>query len=103
MTQLNATRRCLIVLAVCFCVAIPAWATDAPEAKPDGKDAAPEKTDAPAPTPAITHHRIVIAGKTIAYTASAATIDLKNDAGDAIGRMFYVAYTADVRKPSIGR
>ncbi len=95
MTQLNTARRCLMVFVVCFCGAMSAWAADAPELKPDGKDAAPEKTDAPAPTPAITHHRIVIAGKTIAYTATAATIDLKNDAGDAIGRMFYVAYTAD--------
>lgn len=84
-----------VLLVAALCVATPAWAADAPDAKPDGKDNAPEKTDAPAPAPAISHHRISIAGKTIAYTATAATIDLKNDDGDANGRMFYVAYTAD--------
>ena len=49
----------------------------------------------PAPKPAVTHHRIVVAGRTIPYTATAATIDLKNAKDELIGRMFYVAYTED--------
>lgn len=55
---------------------------------------APDK-DAPAPKPAVTHHRATIGGKAIAYTATAATIDLTNDKNELIGRMFYVAYTQD--------
>ena len=85
-------------LAFCSLIlfATTATATDDPVSpKPDGKDGTPEKTDALAPAAAVTHHRLIINGKTIAYTATAATIDLKNNAGDAIGRMFYVAYTAD--------
>ena len=45
------------------------------------------------PQPAVTRHQITIGGATIAYTATAATIDLKNDKQELIGRMFYVAYT----------
>lgn len=54
----------------------------------------PEKI-APAPKPAITHHKITLEGRTIPYTATAATIDLKNDKGELTGRMFYVAYTEE--------
>src|SRR5579884_3505232 len=55
------------------------------------KPAAPE----PAPAPAITQHRLTAGGRTIPYTATAATIDLKNDKNELIGRMFYVAYVED--------
>ncbi len=49
----------------------------------------------PAPAAAITHHKITLDGKTIPYTATAGTIDLENDKNEAIGRMFYVAYTQE--------
>lgn len=49
----------------------------------------------PAPSPAVSHHRLTLAGKPIAYTATAATIDLKDARGETNARMFYVAYVAE--------
>jgi carboxypeptidase C (cathepsin A) len=54
-----------------------------------------EKTDKPAPPAAVTHHKTTVEGRALAYTATAATIDLKNDKDEPIGRMFFVAYTLD--------
>ena len=48
-----------------------------------------------APKPAITHHRITLGGKTIAYTAIASTIDIRDAKGEVTARMFSVAYTAE--------
>ena len=66
--------------------------TPAPTAAPPP---APSSSVPPAPAPAVSHRRITIDGKAIAYTATAATIDLKNAKDETDGRMFYVAYTAD--------
>jgi carboxypeptidase C (cathepsin A) len=73
-------------------------ATAAAAAEPDKQDdKSAEKKTADAPKPAQTHHHITIGGAAIAYTATAATIDLKNEKSEPIGRMFAVAYTADGR------
>ena len=55
----------------------------------------------PAQTPdAVTHHRLVLAGKTLAYTARAGTITLRNEADEPTARIFYTAYTLDGADPS---
>ncbi len=59
------------------------------------KDKPPAEPEKPVAKPAVTRHRIALGGRTIPYTATAATIDLKNAKGDLIGRMFYVAYTEE--------
>ena len=64
-----------------------------PASPPAAKEAPPPIP--PAPKPAVTHHRITLGGKTIAYTAAAGTIDLKNDKGETTARMFAVAYTGE--------
>ena len=70
----------------------------APEATPSavaaGKETPPPPIP-PAPKPAITHHRITLGGRVIPYTATAATIDLKDAKGETIARMFSVAYTGE--------
>jgi carboxypeptidase C (cathepsin A) len=48
---------------------------------------------------AVTHHTVMVGGKTIAYTARAGTLPLKNVDGDEIARVFSVAYTADGADP----
>jgi len=93
------SRLLLLSAVACALLATSALQAADPDAKP--KDATEKpKVDAPAPAPAVTHHRIMLGGTTIAYTATAATIDLKNKDDEAIGRMFYVAYTADGAKPT---
>jgi len=73
-------------------VLIPSARADEP--KPAEKSAE-KPADKPAPAAASSHHKLAVGGKTLAYTATAGTIDLKNDAGDAIGRMFSVAYVQE--------
>jgi carboxypeptidase C (cathepsin A) len=43
----------------------------------------------------VTHHRAVIAGRPVAYTATAGTLTLRDDEGKPTASMFYVAYTTD--------
>ena len=79
-------------------VSVLARAADAPvpDPKPDAeKKAAETPKIPPAPNTSATHHQITLDGHPIPYTATAATIDIRNDKDDVIGRMFYVAYTKD--------
>ncbi len=49
--------------------------------------------------PVVTHHHIILEGKTINYTATAGYMPIKDEEGKLLARIFYVAYTAD-REPS---
>jgi carboxypeptidase C (cathepsin A) len=46
-------------------------------------------------TPVVTHHEIHVGGRTISYTATAAQMPIKNQAGETEAHIFYVAYTLD--------
>jgi carboxypeptidase C (cathepsin A) len=46
-------------------------------------------------TPIVTHHKITVGGKTLAYTATAAQMPIKNSHGDTEAHIFYMAYTLD--------
>ncbi len=64
----------------------------------------PAKTTAPVAEPgafpdAITSHTLAIDGRTIAYTARAGTIALKDQQGVTTARVFYTAYTVDGANP----
>jgi carboxypeptidase C (cathepsin A) len=48
----------------------------------------------------VTHHTLVLDGRTLAYTARAGTITLRNDKDEPIVRVFYTAYTLDGANPS---
>jgi len=89
------------ILAAAPLAASPALRADDPaEAKPPaGKEAPPAPAIPAAPAAAVSHHRLTVGGKAVAYTATAATIDLKNAKNEATARMFYVAYTADGGDP----
>lgn len=45
--------------------------------------------------PAVTHHRIVVNGHELRYTATAGRLPIKDAGGKTQGLMFYVAYTLD--------
>ncbi len=57
------------------------------------------KAGNPAPPNSVTHGSVSINGHTIRYTATAGTIELKNDKGQPTARMFYIAYTKDGERP----
>ncbi len=55
----------------------------------------------PALTPdAVTHHTIVLGGRSLAYAARAGTITLRNGQDQPTARVFYTAYTLDGADPS---
>src|SRR4029077_14132567 len=100
--HMKSRPRCARALAAAafLAAALPLAAQDAADAKAGAtatpaKEATPTPTPGPAPSPAVKHNRITIGGKPIAYTATAATVDLKDAKGELIARMFSVAYTAD--------
>ncbi len=55
----------------------------------------------PPSTPdAVTHHRLTLGGRSLAYTARAGTITLRNGEEQPIARVFYTAYTLDGVAPA---
>ena len=94
LSRIGAAAFAAAVLAVLPVRAEQPPAEPSSEAKPPAKEA-PAPPISPAPKPAVTHHRITLGAKTIPYTATAGTIDLKDAKGETIARMFSVAYTAE--------
>jgi carboxypeptidase C (cathepsin A) len=81
----RAQRALLVALVM---LALPVWAAAKPPAVPK-------------PTPdAVTHHAIALGGRTLAYTARAGTITLRNAQDEPTARVFYTAYTLDGADPS---
>jgi carboxypeptidase C (cathepsin A) len=96
MTKCRLGRMLAAVILLAWAGVRPAAGQENSKASADkGAEKKKEEPVKPAPKPSTTHHRITVDGKAIAYTATAATIDLKNDKEEPIGRMFFVAYTAD--------
>jgi carboxypeptidase C (cathepsin A) len=94
------TRRIVPALVVAA-VAIAAVAASAPQSagaqvRP-APSAAPTFVPVPRTRDAVTHHTIVLGGKTIAYTARAERLLLHDASGAPTASVFYVAYTADHR------
>ena len=82
-------------------------ASAAQPARDDGKNAEKDKKDALAAAeapPVITRHAITVKGRDLAYTATAGTLPVQNDAGETEARIFFVAYTVptaprDAKRP----
>ncbi|HVS45264.1 MAG TPA: peptidase S10 [Verrucomicrobiae bacterium] len=62
--------------------------------------AAPVMHDSFAPPDAVTQHTMLLNGQTLAYTARAGTIELRNDKDQPTCSMFYTAFTLDGADPS---
>lgn len=88
-----------LMLAALLGTSVAARAATPPPAKPMMTEAA-----MPAPEPgvfpdAVTSHTLAIDGRTIAYTARAGTIGIKDQDGNVTARVFYTAYTVDGANP----
>jgi carboxypeptidase C (cathepsin A) len=93
-------RLSLALLALIFCAVQPRRLPAQDTKKPEKAEA--QKTAAETPTPkeesSVTEHTLRVAGQEIPYKATAGTILLKDDQGEATASMFYVAYTrSDVK------
>ena len=76
-----------------------AWATALPPASSPSIAAEqgekPPEAAAPLPPDAVTAHRLVLADRTIGYTARAGTLSLTDDKGIKTAEIFYVAFLRD--------
>jgi carboxypeptidase C (cathepsin A) len=62
----------------------------------DGGKGADKKKNPPRPERQVTtNHTTVLGGRTLSYTATAGTLNLKDDKGEDRASVFYVAYVAD--------
>lgn len=83
--------RLLITLLLTMFALPSAWAQDAEQAEAPKEDATPQ-----APTDSdwsVTEHEVTIDDKVVPYTATAGTIQLKDDKDKAKASMFFIAYT----------
>ncbi|MDX1996779.1 MAG: hypothetical protein SF066_03585 [Thermoanaerobaculia bacterium] len=85
---MNHFRRFWLPLLLCLVCRVPAQAA--------------EDAKAPAPEPAaledqvvVTHHQLKLAGAELAYTATTGHYVMKDEAGKAKAKMFFVAYQRD--------
>jgi len=81
----------LLVLAA-LAVA-PLHAQDKPPAPPEKADKAEKPAETPKPIQSVTQHTVVIGGATVAYTATAATLIVRNEKDEPWASMGYIAYT----------
>ncbi|MCQ8239391.1 S10 family peptidase [Rhizosaccharibacter radicis] len=106
-------RGLVLPAALAISAAASTTASAAPEAEqkaPPGKVAHPEPAAAPAkldngkstnaligllPPDSVTRHDITLDGHRIGYTATAGTLELRDEKGEPAARVFYVAYVAD--------
>lgn len=71
-----------------------------PTAAPDHKDADKDKdTPIPLEKSSVTHHELVLGGKSLKYTATAGTLLIRDEEDKPYGSIFYVAYTLDGADP----
>jgi len=65
------------------------------QTKPEGRPMAVATQVAPADSPVRTHHSITVEGAQLDYTATAGTLRIQEDKGDAEASVFYVSYRKD--------
>ncbi len=88
---MSAIRTLLATLACACALWAPARAAE-PDAPPSPK---PSTAPLPSEKPTVTHHALRIGSRTIAYTATAGVLVVRNAADKALSSMSYIAYTAD--------
>jgi carboxypeptidase C (cathepsin A) len=82
-------------------VAAPVFAEGEPEAANDaGKAGPPKEAPIPKEETSVTRHSVSVGGRSLAYTATAGNLLIKNDKDEAVASLFYVAYTTgDAKRP----
>src|SRR5437867_2288313 len=93
----------IILLATVFAAPLPAVQRPAAAVATSDRDTTAKAAPTPIPneTSSATDHTIRIGGQLIPYRATAATMLLKNEKDEAIGALYYTAYTrTDAKDPS---
>lgn len=92
------------ILLICLCCSFSAVAraeqkpaTAAGAASPAEQHDDPQVAETP---PVVTHHQVVVNGRTLRYSATAGRLALKPENGPAEAAIFFTAYTLDGEQPS---
>ncbi|HEX3555781.1 MAG TPA: peptidase S10 [Thermoanaerobaculia bacterium] len=93
--------RALPALLILLSLALPVLGQDKPAAKADAPQLPPKAP--PEEKTAITHHTATLDGRALPYTATAGTLQLKDDDGTVKAVVFYIAYTLDGAKDPAAR
>jgi len=90
-------KRTLLALSIAALLVTSSPLLHAEDAAAGKAVAQKETTTAPVPkeTAVVTHGSLTINGQDIRYTATAGTLLIRNDKGEPVASMFYVAYTRD--------
>jgi carboxypeptidase C (cathepsin A) len=91
-------KSALIFVLMAFIAAVLPAAADEASASTSTASGGGRAAASPSPSSSAdstTHHSLQIDGRSIAYSATAGTITLKNSKGESTASMFYVAYTED--------
>jgi carboxypeptidase C (cathepsin A) len=99
---MKQSARVLLVLFGLLPLAPVLGQPPAPADKPAAKADAPPKAP-PEEKTAVTHHTATLDGRAIPYTATAGTLQLKDDDGTVKAVVFYIAYTLDGAKDPAAR
>ena len=73
----------------------PAAAQQQTHAGGEEQKEAPKETPIPPEKSSVTHHELMLGGKSLKYTATAGTLLIRDDDDKPNGSIFYVAYTLD--------
>ena len=73
-----------------------------PPAHPGGEEQkeTPKETPIPPEKSSVTHHELMLNGKSLKYTATAGTLLIRDEDDKPYGSIFYVAYTLDGAEPT---
>lgn len=93
-----------LLLAVALALPLPGIAQPAPQQEaPQQARPHPQSSAgilALLPPASVTRHEIVLDGSPLAYTATAATLDLRGQDGERLAAVYYTAYTRDDTDPA---
>jgi carboxypeptidase C (cathepsin A) len=99
-------RRLTLCFASGFLLLQTVGFAEEPPAKPAEAEHGPDRKSSSAglaallPADAVTRRTADIAGRKLAYTATAGTLPVRDDKGEELARVFYTAYVEDGAKPA---
>jgi len=85
-----------LLAMVCLQAAAAVQSGNADKAEADSqKPVAEQRNLLAASNRSATRHELIIGAQKLAYTATAASLDVRNEKAEPVGRVFYISYTAD--------
>jgi carboxypeptidase C (cathepsin A) len=99
---MNLRPLAVLFLSFAFLAPVVAAEHDKSDAKP-AAEAKAKSEAAPQEKSVATQHSVTISGRSIAYTATAGTLIIRNEKGEPDASVFYVAYTVGDGKGSANR